>query len=162
MSNIEDLKKKKKELEHNKKQLEKRIDEITQKIDDLKSKRYYLNMFGEVDEVSRNIIDDKLFILLEKYGNTFEMFKEAEKESEKRHLMREIEEFRNERNGYWKPDFVEDSNPKHCIVLHNNKLTTLATFKISYFAQFGYFKRLSDCERAIEIFGARILELYAD
>lgn len=35
-------------------------------------------------------------------------------------------------------------------------------YYLNYFPEFGYFRNLKDCERAKEIFGARILELYAD
>lgn len=161
MSNIEDLKKKQKELEHNKKQLEKRIEKITQKIDDLKNRRYYLNMFGEVGEVCRNIIDEKLFILLKKYGNTFETFKEAEKESEKRHLMCEIEEFRNERNGNWEPDWLNNFENKYYLTIVNGqKMSVSSSHYLNIFPEFGYFKESSDAHRAIEIFGDKIMELY--
>ena len=160
MSNIEDLKRKQKELEYNKLQLEVQLENVTAEIERLKNKRYHLNIVGGVSEIP-TFYSESSILAMAKYGNVFFSIEEAEKESEKRRLMYEIEEFRKERNGYWKADF-EDSNPKHCIVLNNNRLTTLATFKISYFAEFGYFERLSDCERAIEIFGDRILELYAD
>jgi hypothetical protein len=160
MSNIEDLKRKQKELEYNKLQLEEQIKRVTKEIEILKSQRFYLNTLGYIANIP-NCFDENTVGRLKWLGNYFETVEEAEKEIKKRELQKEIEEFRNERNGYWKDDF-EDSNPKHCIVLHNNKLTTLATFKISYFPEFGYFERLSDCERAIEIFGDRILELYVD
>ena len=160
MNKIEDLKRKHKELEYNKKQLEEQIKRVTKEIEFLKSQRFYLNALGYIENIPNysheNTVNRMRFI-----GNYFETVEEAEKEIKKRELQKEIEEFRNERNGYWKDDF-EDGNPKHCIVLHNNKLTTLATFKINYFPEFGYFERLSDCERAIEIFGDRILELYVD
>ena len=158
MEKIENLKRKAKELEHNKKQIETQIQKIMEEIEFLKSQRFYLNALGYIENIPNysheNTVDRMRFI-----GNYFETVEEAEKEIKKRELKKEIEEFRNERNGYWKDDF-EDKNPKHCIVLNNNKLTTLTTFKISYFPEFGYFERLSDCERAIEIFGDRILELY--
>lgn len=158
MEKIEDLKRKAKELEYNKKHLENQLQKITEEIELLKSQRYYLNAFEYISNIP-SYFDEPTVSRMKELENYFETVEEAEKEIKKRELKREIEEFRNERNGYWKDDF-EDSNPKHCIVLHHKKLTTLATFKISYFSEFGYFERLSDCERAIEIFGARILELY--
>lgn len=158
MERIEDLKRKAKELEYNKKHLENQLQKITEEIEILKSQRYYLNAFEYISNIP-SYFDEPTVSRMKELGNYFETVEEAEKEIKKRELKREIEEFRNECNGYWKDDF-EDSNPKHCIVLNNKKLTTLATFKISYFSEFGYFERLSDCERAIEIFGVRILELY--
>lgn len=50
----------------------------------------------------------------------------------------------------------------YCIVLKENELFTLKATVIDYFPEFGYFRNLKDCERAKEIFGARILELYVD
>lgn len=160
MEKIENLKRKAKELEHNKKQLETQIQKITEEIEFLKSQRFYLNALGYIENIPNysheNTVDRMRFI-----GNYFETVEEAEKEIKKRELKKEIEEFRNERNGCWRPDF-EGGKVNYCIVLRKNELVTLAATVIDYFPEFGYFRNLKDCERAKEIFGARILELYVD
>lgn len=160
MERIEELKAQAKELEFNKKQMEKRLKETTQKIEELKSYQYYLNVYGGITLVPK-FFDEKSVKRMKQQGNFFETAEEAEKESKKRDLKNEIKEFARGCNGDWKADF-EDSNPKHCIVLKENELFTLKATVIDYFPEFGYFRNLKDCERAKEIFGARILELYAD
>lgn len=155
---------KQRQIEHEIMELEDRLAHKKEQLEQLNrintNDRYFLDEGGGV----RELIPPVNILAWEKVirqGNTFKTVEDAEKESDRRTLLYEFNQFRDECNGDWKADF-EDSNPKHCIVLNNNRLTTLATFKISYFAEFGYFERLSDCERAIEIFGDRILELYVD
>lgn len=119
-----------------------------------------MNAFGYIANIP-NYFDENTVGRMIFLGNYFETIEEAEKEIKKRALMFELEEFRNERNGCWRPDF-EGGKVNYCIVFRKNELFTLATSTIDYFPEFGYFRILEDCERAKEIFGTRILELYAD
>lgn len=114
---------------------------------------------GEFEKVIWNDynLDKEVFIA----GNAFPTKEEAELEAKRRNLLTRFRAFRNECNGYWRPDF-EGNKVNYCIVFRKNELFTLATSTIDYFPEFGYFRNLEDCERAKEIFGVRILELYAD
>lgn len=132
------------------------------KIEELKNvNKYYLNMYGEIGKIVDWCVTTGIINEIWVQGNVFDSEKEAEKEKTIRALKQEIKEFRNECNGYWRPDF-EGDKVKYCIVFRKNELFTLATSTIDYFPEFGYFRNLEDCERAKEIFGTRILELYAD
>lgn len=123
--------------------------------------KYYLNMYGEIEEVPDWCFTTGIINEMRPQGNVFNSEKEAVKEKARRFLKQEIKEFRDECNGNWRPDF-EGSKVKYCIVFRKNELFTLATSTIDYFPEFGYFRNLEDCERAKEIFGTRILELHAD
>ena len=161
MEKNENLKRKAKELEYNKKQLEMQIQKITVEIELLKSQRYYLNAF----EYIKNIpiyFDEPTVSRMKELGNYFETVEEAEKEIKKRELKREIEEFKNERNDGWTPDWSDHSKGKYCISISKNKLDFFVNYTTNTLPLFGYFKTASDCERAIEIFRKRILELYGD
>ena len=132
------------------------------KIEELENaNQYYLNMYGEIGAVADWCFTTGIINEMRPQGNVFNSEKEAVKEKARRFLKQEIKEFRNECNSYWRPCFG-DGKVNYCIVLRNNELFTLATTGIDYFPEFGYFRNLEDCERAKEIFGARILELYAD
>lgn len=132
------------------------------KIEMLKNaNKYYLNMYGEIGEVADWCFDTGIINEMQPQGNVFNSEKEAVKEKARRFLKQEIKEFRNECNSYWRPCFG-DGKANYCIVLKENELFTLKATVIDYFPEFGYFRNLKDCERAKEIFGVRILELYAD
>lgn len=160
MSNkIEELEKEIKELKAQRELIEQRIETKVKMIE--KSVQFYVNTFGEVGELPDLYKSEKVYFDMVKQGNVFNSREEAEKEIKKRALMFELEEFRNECNSYWRPCFG-DGKANYCIVLKENELFTLKATVIDYFPEFGYFRNLKDCERAKEIFGARILELYAD
>lgn len=161
MSKIEDLKKRKEYLERNKAHLEKQIENVTEEIETLKNKRYHLNIAGGVSEIP-TFYSESSVLEMAKHGNVFLTIEEAEKESKKRVLKFEIEEFRNERNGNWQPSWYIDGEPKHYIGMYKGVLSIMASFGTNIFPEFGYFKHYNDCERAIEIFGNRIIELYKD
>ena len=161
MEKIENLKRKAKELEYNKKQLETQIQKITEEIELLKSQRYYLNAFEYISNIP-SYFDEPTVSRMKKIGNYFETVEEAEKEIKKRDLMVEIEEFRKERNGNWKPDWEDSNEPKYYLSRFRNQLSVTGTIINDYLPKFGYFKNYEDCNQAIWMFGARILELYAD
>lgn len=94
-------------------------------------------------------------------GNYFETIEEAEKEIKKRELQKEIEEFRNERNGNWQPDWLNNFENKYYLTIVNGqKMSVSSSYYLNIFPEFGYFKESSDAHRAIEIFGDKIMELY--
>lgn len=161
MNNIEDLRKKQKELEFNKLQLEEQIKRVTKEIEILKSQRFYLNTLGYIANVP-NYFDENTVGRLKWLGNYFETVEEAEKEIKKRELQKEIEEFRNERNGDWQPDWLNNFENKYYLTIVNGqKMSVSSSYYLNIFPEFGYFKESSDAHRVIEIFGDKIMELYS-
>ena len=162
MSNIEGLRKKQKELEFNKLQLEEQIKRVTKEIEILKSQRFHLNTLGYIANIP-NYFDENTVGRLKWLGNYFETVEEAEKELEKRDLMCEIEEFRNERNDGWSPNWEHEHEGKYSLFVERKGVKRVGVF-VSYYSNhipiFGYFKNRSDAQRAVEIFGERILKLY--
>ena len=159
MNRIEELKAQAKELEFNKRQTEKRLEEINEKINELKNYRYYFNAYGGITTVPK-FFDEKTVKRMKQQGNYFETVEEAEKEIKKRDLMVEIEEFRKERNGNWKPDWEDSNEPKYYLSRFRNQLSVTGTIINDYLPKFGYFKNYEDCNQAIWMFESRILELY--
>lgn len=161
MERIEELKAQAKELEFNKKQMEKRLYEIELKIAELKDKRYYLNAYGGISFVPK-FFDEKSVKRMKQQGNFFET-EEAEKESKKRDLKNEIREFAKGRNGDWQPDWENNMQCKYYLTIVNEqKMSISANYYLDFIPEFCYFKNCSDAQKAIELFGDRILELYVD
>lgn len=160
MEKIEDLKRKAKELEYNKKQLETQIQKITEEIELLKSQRYYLNAFEYIANIP-SCFDEPTVKRMKDNGNYFETIEEAEKEIKKRELKRAVEEFRNECNGDWQPNWKDELEEKWSIMVkQNNRVEPFLNYFSNHYPKFGYFKRHTDSEKAIKLFGDRILELY--
>lgn len=162
MERIEELKAQAKELEFNKRQMEKRLYEIELKIAELKDQRYYLNAYGGISFVPK-FFDEKSVKRMKQQGNFFETIEEGEKESKKRDLKNEIKEYRNECNGSWKPDWKNENEAKYSLRTERDEsVTFFASYYSNHHPEFGYFKRIVDVEKAIELFGDRILKLYVE
>lgn len=100
-------------------------------------------------------------------GNAFEIEEEAEKESNRRALLKRFRQFRDKCNGDWKPDWevIEDSYNYYIEMYYgygNAKLRTDWSPSSASFNLFGYFEKKEDCERAIELFGDEIKRLYVE
>lgn len=95
-------------------------------------------------------------------GNIFKTEEEAYLESERRILLAKFREFRDERNEGWKPDWTDINESKWSAVLITGKLKALSICLNNSFDTFGYFKNREDCQRAIEIFGKEIIELFVE
>lgn len=94
-------------------------------------------------------------------GNIFKTKQEAQHEHDKRVLLTKIRQFREKCNGDWKPKIHEN---KYYITFNVEKnkfesdwYCTLGTFDL-----FGYFKHKEDCNRAIELFGGYIKNLFVE
>lgn len=94
-------------------------------------------------------------------GNVFPTLEEAELEAERRNLLTRFKAFRDECNGDWKPDFTINSN-KYFIENRKGKIDVDYIWTVNSFILFGYFKNKEDAERAIELFGDEIKELFVD
>ena len=94
-------------------------------------------------------------------GNTFKTKQEAKREREKRTLLVRFRQFRDKCNGAWKPGLY-DSKYYIYFNLENKELEINWYSSIDTFDLFGCFKNESDCERAIELFGDKIKQLYVE
>lgn len=92
-------------------------------------------------------------------GNVFPTLKAANLENERRKLLTRFKAFRDECNGDWKPDW---SDKKWDINYTEEEVKALWTNATNSFSTFGYFKNSEDAERAIELFGGEIKELFVD
>ena len=96
-------------------------------------------------------------------GNIFPTREAAELESKRRNLLTRFRAFRNECNDGWMTDFSDDEEKyylyysilEECIDV--GWIVPGCSFNI-----FGYFKNQEDAERAIELFGDEIKELFVD
>lgn len=95
-------------------------------------------------------------------GNIFKTQQEAELESKRRNLLTRFRAFRDECNGDLEPDWNNHNSKKWCIVKNEEGMYAMWTFEFNSFSYFGYFKNQEDAERAIELFGDEIIELYVD
>ena len=91
-------------------------------------------------------------------GNIFPTEEEAQLEAKRRNLLTRFRAFRDECN---RGLSVQDE--KWEIDCKDKKLKSLwLPNSINGFPTFGYFKNREDCERAIELFGDEIKELFVD
>lgn len=96
-------------------------------------------------------------------GNIFPTQQVAELEAKRRNLLTRFRAFRDECNGDWKADWNNNSSEKWVIVVNDGKeIYAMWTFGLNAFPYFGYFKNQFDAERAIELFGDEIKELFVD
>lgn len=95
-------------------------------------------------------------------GNTFPTEQAAELEAERRNLLTRFRAFRDECNGDWKPDWTDSFTSKYLLSIIDSKLVTDAYWYANKFNTFGYFKNEKDAERAIELFGDEIKELFVE
>lgn len=95
-------------------------------------------------------------------GNAFQTKEAAELESKRRNLLTRFKAFRDECNGDWKPDWKNAYENKYFICEVVSGLEVYVSSIGNSFVTFGYFKNNEDCERAIELFGNEIKELFVE
>lgn len=102
-------------------------------------------------------------------GNVFPTLKAADLEKKRRNLLTRFRSFRDERNGDWKPVSGKQCKTSKFLIGYSwdskdeqYKLKSLELGSSNLFNQFGYFKNREDCERAIELFGDEIKELFME
>lgn len=124
--------------------------------------RYFLDEGGGV----RELIPPVNILAWEKVirqGNTFKTVEDAEKESDRRALLHEFNQFKNERNDGWTPNWKDFNMAKYFVAADSDGyLKSVSMYGTDSFVQFGYFHNYKDCMDAIEKFGDRIKELYID
>lgn len=115
---------------------------------------------GEFEKVIWNDynLDKEVFIA----GNAFLTRQAAELESKRRNLLTRFRTFRDECNNGWEPDFENPTEEKFSICFYYKEFRGLTAYNTNDFAMFGYFKNKEDADRAIELFGDEIKELFVD
>lgn len=97
-------------------------------------------------------------------GNTFPTEQAAELEAKRRNLLTRFRAFRDECNDGWKPDMADASYKKYCLFYSEMKNSLYVSYIVlgTHFHIFSYFKNEEDAERAIDLFGDEIKELFVD
>lgn len=124
------------------------------------NKTWHLYSYGDVDSSFwfNSLEDNARF----KSGNTFPTKEAAELETKRRKLLTRFRSFRDKCNGDWKPDWKNVYENKYFICKVDSKLEVYVSSIGNSFAMFGFFKNSEDCERAIELFGDEIKELFVE
>lgn len=155
-----------KELELEIRELKKQLDHKREKLKILKfintNRRYYLNWDGSIHEMALtiNVTTKESGI---KQGNVFKTVEDAEKERDRRALLYEFNQFKNEQNNGWAPNWKDYNEPKFYITFsENNELKPSYMSTLQTFVTFGYFNDYRACFDAIQKFGDRIKKLYID
>lgn len=124
---------------------------------------YYLNIFGEIAKVETDSYNEDVIKQMQEQGNTFKTRDEAEKERDRRALLYEFNQFKNERNNGWSPNWKDSDDLKFYIAFgKKGYLEQRYASTLEIFATFGYFRDCADCLDAINKFGDRIKKLYID
>ena len=94
-------------------------------------------------------------------GNIFKTKEAAKLEAKRRNLLTRFRAFRDECNGDWKPDW-SDCDRKWSVFKTDEGLFDAWLTGVDSFSIFGYFKNQKDAQRAIELFGDEIIELFVE
>lgn len=122
---------------------------------------YLLKSFGDFQKMEwTNHLFDELALI---QGNIFTNEEAVNLEVKRRNLLTRFRAFRDECNVDWKPDWESNNDRKHYILFSSKgELETYSTGVCNDFQLFGFFKNKEDAERAIELFGDEIKELFVE
>lgn len=96
-------------------------------------------------------------------GNVFPTKEEAELEAKRRNLLTRFRAFRDECNDGWKPDWRKnDAKYYFYISSTDGEIGINDIYFYETFPLFGYFKNEEDAQRAIDLFGQEIKELFVE
>ena len=97
-------------------------------------------------------------------GHIFETEKGARLEAQRRNLLQRFKMFRDKCNDGWKPDMTDVTHKKYYLSYSETKSGIYFSYIVlgSHFHIFGYFKNTEDAERAIDLFGDEIIELFVE
>lgn len=158
-------------MNKDKEMLEKEIDNLKEQLKAAESKiqkykdkenknKYYLNEDGIIKKFDKF---EDFYRNVSKQNNTFKTIDEAIKERERRELLHEFYQFRDECNGSWEPDFDKWSEQKYFINIDNKKeLRWDTVISLNGLNLFGYFASEKYCQLAIQKFGDEIKRLYVE
>ena len=122
--------------------------------------KYFLNEFGEIQELFPGL-SYSTWAKAVKQNNAFKTVKDAEKERDRRALLYEFNQFRDECNAGEEIEWNLFTD-KYYIGFNNGEIDWFNTFRVTDFAPFGYFNKKEHCLEAIKKFGDRIKKLYID
>lgn len=104
-------------------------------------------------------VDEEMF----NQGHIFSTEQAAKLESKRINLLTRFRAFRDECNGDWKPDWSNrDEKWDINYDVEDKELKAFWSFATNSFSTFGYFKSGEDAERAVELFGDEIKELFVE
>lgn len=122
---------------------------------------YCIQSSGDVfSDTWRGIEADNSFF---SQGNIFPTREAAELEAKRRNLLTRFKAFRDECNGDWQINW--NKNEAKYYLYKSNMTDDILCNDIYFyetFSLFGYFKNEEDAERAIELFGDEIKELFVE
>lgn len=155
-----------KELEYEIIELESQLAYKKEKYNRLKfinaNSRYFLCETGDIYELTPTV-DSEHMKKAVKQNNTFKTVKDAEKERDRRALLYEFNQFKNECNKNWAPNWGDFDELKYFICFNESSgIKYTSTIVLEEFVMFGYFRKHLDCLQAIDKFGDRIKKLYID
>lgn len=121
---------------------------------------WLLTCFGGFQKMewTNNLFDEIVSV----QGNTFPTQEAIELEIKRRKLLTRFRAFRDKCNGDWKADFENPTEEKFSICFYYKEFRIQTTYNANDFATFGIFKNKQDAQRAIDLFGDEIKELYVD
>lgn len=122
---------------------------------------YYLTDVGEIDKDYWEYLyeDGERF----DFGNIFKTLQEAELEGKRRKLLTRFRAFRDECNNGWKPNW-KAQDPKYYLYYSGvaEKISLESIYYYTDLSILGYFKNGQDAQRAIDLFGDEIKELFVE
>ena len=96
-------------------------------------------------------------------GNIFQTEEAAKLEAKRRNLLTRFRAFRDECNDGWEPNFSNNKEKYYLFYsTEEDCIKVVWTVLGCSFNNFGYFKNKEDAERAIELFGDEIKELFVE
>lgn len=123
---------------------------------------WLLTCFGGFQKMewTNNLFDEIVSV----QGNTFPTQEAIELEIKRRNLLTRFRAFRDECNDGWKPDWTNVRQNKYYVFYSqmNNHVWVSHQVLGNHFHIFGYFKNREDAQRAIDLFGDEIIELFVD
>lgn len=153
-----------KDLENEIKELEETLKIKKEQLDKLRlvneNGKYVLISTGEIHELNIEIHPDTWEKAIEQ-NNTFKTRKDAEKERDRRALLYEFNQFRDECNKGKKINWNMWSS-KYYIGINGTVIDWYLSTVVNPLSCFGYFHKKEHCLEAIEKFGDRIKKLYID
>ena len=124
-------------------------------------KYFALNHRGSIIETTwdNHCVDEERF----EFGNVFPTEEAVQLEVKRRNLLTRFNAFRDECNNGWEMDWKNHRNRKYFISFEaSGKLILFNLGTVNQFCLFGYFKNENDAQRAIDLFGDEIKELFME
>lgn len=124
---------------------------------------YIIFSDGTIDERPIDLFHTMINVDCYYQGNLFDSKEDAQLEVKRRNLIFRFKKFRDECNEGWNPNWDSTKEKKWFISTDGSYiLTKMYLYCDNNFLPFGYFKNEKDCEKALELFGSEIKQLYMD